>query len=124
MRVRVATRGMRGVLSIPELLQPWQSPWTCFQLVSHKVLRWLVPVMLLLILLGSAVNLRVGIFAFAFGLQAVFYAIVLLSLAWPLHRRCKVLGLPLFFCTLNAAALVSILHVLRRRKFTTWNTVR
>ena len=32
MRVRVGTRGMRGVLSVPELLRPWEHAWTAFQL--------------------------------------------------------------------------------------------
>lgn len=124
MRVRVATRGMRGVLSVPELLQPWRNPWTCFQLVSHKLLRWLVPVMLIFLFIGTAANLRLGVFALAFWVQAAFYAFVLLSLIWPVHLRWRILGLPLFFCTLNAAALLSMLEVLRGQKFTTWNTVR
>ncbi|HEY6249067.1 MAG TPA: glycosyltransferase family 2 protein, partial [Candidatus Angelobacter sp.] len=43
MRVRVITRGMRGLLSVPELLKPWKYPWIAFQLFSHKILRWMVP---------------------------------------------------------------------------------
>src|SRR5205807_946171 len=53
MRVRVVTRGMRGLLSVPDLFQPWKHPWVCFQLVSHKVLRWLVPVFLFVLLAAS-----------------------------------------------------------------------
>jgi uncharacterized protein (DUF2062 family) len=42
----------------------------------------------------------------------------------PLHRQWKPLGIPLFFCTLNAAALVSMLEICRGRKYVTWQTVR
>jgi len=43
MRVRVVTRGVRGILSVPDLLNPARYGWVSFQLISHKVLRWLVP---------------------------------------------------------------------------------
>lgn len=124
MRVRVATRGMRGLLSVSELLRPWRHPWIAFQLFSHKILRWTVPLLLILIFLGSAANLQILPFRVAFALQALFYSFVLFSLAFPLHRRWKVLGIPLFFCTLNAAALVSMFKMLRGHRFTTWETVR
>src|SRR6267154_3457075 len=52
MRVRVVTRGIRGLLSVPTLLEPWRFGWVSFQLWSHKILRWLVP-FFLLTLLGS-----------------------------------------------------------------------
>jgi glycosyltransferase involved in cell wall biosynthesis len=124
MRVRVATRGMRGLLSVPELLQPWRNPWVSFQLVSHKILRWMVPILLIVIFIGCAANLGLPAFRAAFLLQFLFYSFVLLSMVLPVHRYCKLLGIPLFFCTLNAAALVSILQVLRGQRFTTWETVR
>lgn len=124
MRVRVGTRGMRGLLSVPELLQPWRHPWTAFQLFSHKVLRWAVPILLIFVFAGSAANLHSPAFRLAFILQALFYAFVLLSLVYPVHRRWRLLGLPLFFCTLNTAALISMIEVFRGNKFTTWETVR
>jgi hypothetical protein len=124
MRVRVGTRGMRGVLSVPELLRPWEHPWTAFQLMSHKILRWLVPFFLILVFAGSALNLRLPLFQLLFALQVLFYGFGLASLLWPLHRRWKLLGIPLFFCTLNAAAFVSVFQVWRGQKFTVWETVR
>jgi cellulose synthase/poly-beta-1,6-N-acetylglucosamine synthase-like glycosyltransferase len=124
MRVRVATRGMRGLLSVPHLLQPWRNGWTSFQLFSHKLLRWMVPVFLILLFAGSAANLDVTLFRLLFAAQVLFYGVCLFNLLIPLHRRWKLLGIPLFFCTLNAAALVSILEVLRGHKFTTWDPIR
>lgn len=124
MRVRVATRGMRGLLSVPQLLQPWRNGWTSFQLLSHKLLRWMVPVFLILLFAGSAANLNTVPFRLLFAAQALFYAVCVFNLLFPLHRRWKMLGIPLFFCTLNAAALVSMLQVLRGNKFTTWEPIR
>ena len=59
-----------------------------------------------------------------FSLQIAFYFVALTSLLFPLPQRWKVLGVPLYFCTLNAAAFISVIEVLRGRKYITWETVR
>ncbi|HOL73217.1 MAG TPA: glycosyltransferase family 2 protein [Bryobacteraceae bacterium] len=124
MRVRVATRGIRGVLSFPELLDPLRRPWISFQLVSHKLLRWQVPVMLIAIFVSNAVLYRQPLFTLLLALQLAFYATALLTLAVPLHKHFKPLGLPMFFCTLNAAALMGWIQVFRGEKYAVWETVR
>ncbi len=35
MRVRVITRGIRGLLSVPDILKPWKFGWIAFQLLSQ-----------------------------------------------------------------------------------------
>jgi cellulose synthase/poly-beta-1,6-N-acetylglucosamine synthase-like glycosyltransferase len=124
MRVRVVTRGMRGLLSVPDLFKPWKHPWISFQLVSHKVLRWLVPVFLLVAVLANVALISRPFFAFTLGVQALFYLLALFARYVPIHRTWKVLGVPLFFCTLNAAALVSLFKLLRGQKYTVWQPVR
>jgi cellulose synthase/poly-beta-1,6-N-acetylglucosamine synthase-like glycosyltransferase len=124
MRVRVVTRGIRGVLSVPELLNPVKRPWIAFQLLSHKLLRWTVPVLLILIFGASVALIRRPVFQIALTLQLAFYATALLTLRFPLHKRWKPLGIPLFFCTLNTAALVGLIEILRGNRYTVWETVR
>ena len=124
MRVRVVTRGVRGILSVPDLLNPLKYGWVSFQLISHKVLRWLVPFFLLLLFAGNAVVWNHRWYGVLFTLQIAFYGFALLTLLIPLHRMWKPLGIPLYFCTLNAAALRSILEVMRGRKYVVWETVR
>jgi cellulose synthase/poly-beta-1,6-N-acetylglucosamine synthase-like glycosyltransferase len=124
MRVRVATRGMRGILSVPDLLKPWKHPWISFQLTSHKILRWLVPCFALTLFATSIGLAQNPIFKFFAALQAVFYAVAILSILLPLHRKWKPLGVPLYFCTINAAALVSLVQVFRGKKYVVWETVR
>ena len=124
MRVRVVTRGIRGMLSVPGLLNPVKYGWVSFQLISHKVLRWMVPFFLLLLLATNAMVWNQPWYAMLFALQIVFYGFALLTLLVPLHRMWKPLGIPLYFCTLNAAALRSIIEVIRGRKYVVWETVR
>ncbi len=124
MRVRVVTRGMNGILSVSDLLLPWKYGWVSIQLLSHKVLRWLVSVFLILLFLSSALLYQHPLFRALLLLQAVFYLAAMLSLVFPLHQRFKLLGIPLYFCTLNAAALCSMVELARGRKYATWQTVR
>jgi hypothetical protein len=124
MRVRVATRGMRGVLSVPQLLKPWQRPWVAFQLFSHKLLRWSVPILLAILFLANLLLLRHTVFQILLAVQLAFYGCALLTLRFPLHRQWKLLGIPLYFCTLNGAALVGIVEIIRGQHYTVWETVR
>ncbi|HEX4602554.1 MAG TPA: glycosyltransferase family 2 protein [Candidatus Angelobacter sp.] len=124
MRVRVVTRAMRGLLSVSDLLQPWKFAWPAFQLWSHKIMRWMVPLFLIVLFAANSMLLDVPLYRAALGLQLFFYAAAVLNMLLPLHRQWKPLGIPLFFCTLNAAALVSMIEICRGRKYVTWQTVR
>ena len=124
MRVRVVTRGIRGLLSVPGLLNPGKYPWVALQLISHKVLRWLVSFFLILLFLSNAALASRPLYFELFTLQILFYLLALLSRIVPVHRHMKLLGIPLYFCTVNIAALFSIFEVFRGRKYTVWETVR
>ena len=124
MRVRVVTRGMRGVLSVSELLNPWKWGWVSFQLWSHKVLRWLVPFFLIVLFASNSLLVQIPFYRSALLLQVAFYFLTLSALVLPLQRLWKPLGIPLYFCTLHAAALLSVLQILRGRKYVVWETVR
>jgi cellulose synthase/poly-beta-1,6-N-acetylglucosamine synthase-like glycosyltransferase len=124
MRVRVVTRAMRGLLSVSDLLKPWKFAWPSFQLWSHKIVRWMVPLFLIALLASNAALLESPFYRLTLAMQLFFYVAALLNILLPLHRQWKPLGIPLFFCTLNAAALVSMLEICRGRKYVTWQTVR
>ena len=124
MRVRVGTRGIRGILSVPTLLNPFKYGWVSFQLISHKVLRWLVPLFLIMVLIGSGALWHQPSYRALFLLQCAFYAFGLLTLVVPLHRAWKPLGIPSYFCTVNAAAFCSVLEAVGGRKHVVWETVR
>jgi len=124
MRVRVVTRAMRGLLSVSDLLEPWKFSWPAFQLWSHKVLRWMVPLFLITLFAANLLLLDSPLYRVALAAQLLLYGAAIVNLLVPLHRKWKPLGIPLFFCTLNAAALVSMIEICRGRKYVTWQTVR
>jgi cellulose synthase/poly-beta-1,6-N-acetylglucosamine synthase-like glycosyltransferase len=125
MRVRVTTQGIHGLAGAGSMLWFSHGFWLTFQLISHKGLRYFLPVPLLTLLVSSAVlavnHPWIGALFLA---QAAFYGLALLALLVPFKRFGKLLNLPLYFCTGNAAVVMSAFAALRGDKFAVWETVR
>jgi cellulose synthase/poly-beta-1,6-N-acetylglucosamine synthase-like glycosyltransferase len=124
MRVRVATRGMMGLLSVPQLLLPWKYPWIAFQLWSHKISRWSIPLLLACLFVGSLFLAPRPEFLMLLFIQLLFYGWALASLVIPGLRHSRILSLPLYFCIINMAFLLGIVHAVRGRQFNVWQPVR
>jgi cellulose synthase/poly-beta-1,6-N-acetylglucosamine synthase-like glycosyltransferase len=126
-KTRVITRGLRGVLVMRELLNPFRYGFYALQLFSHKVLRRLVVFPLLLLLFLSPLLWSRGLFyQLATLAQVAFYGCGLVGLLFGEHRigRLKIFTIPFFFCMVNAAALLATLNVLRGRRIDFWEPQR
>ncbi len=134
-KVRLMTRGLRGVLLRKRLLNPWRYGFYALVLFSHKVLRRLVPVFLLLLFVTSLlVSLLVSLPASSGGAlyssaavaQVLFYALA--GAGYVLRRtrvgQKKYLALPFFYCLANAAALVALIQVIRGQHIALWQPQR
>ena len=112
-KVRIVAGAFRELLRGGLLPGPrqWQLLWS---FLSHKLLRWLVPWFLLAILLCSAIRAgREGpTFATAMLLvpQIAFYACALIGATRPNARWPAIIGVPFYFCMVNAAAWVGSLR--------------
>lgn len=125
MRVRVAVRGMRGMLFMRKLFNPFRYGFVSYQLWGHKVMRWLVPVFMVLAFLSNLMLLGEPFYNVAFVLQLGLYGLAALAALFaPFNVRLLPLSLPLYFVTVNWAALVAMGRVLRGYKAVTWETVR
>lgn len=121
MRVRVVSRALTGLASVDGIMSPWPHLWLALQLWSHKLLRWAVPLLLLVLLLSSSLLLERPFYGIVFAVQMAFYATALLTALAPiLSRRWRILNLPLYFCTVNAAAVGGFVQFLRGRRYTIW----
>lgn len=125
-RARVITRGLRGAFRMPALLNPLRHPWFATLLWSHRVLRWLVPVFLLILLAASLVLAgRGAIYGLALAGQLAVYGAGLL--AFLLERaRVRVPGafIPLYFCVVNLAPLLALAWLARGERKVVWETGR
>ena len=106
----------------------WNQPGLWAGYLSHKVLRWIGPWLLVLALLANATvvaaaaewDARTWFFAALLGLQGLFYALA--ALGWMLRRRTlpRVVSLPFYFCLGNAAAAAGFFKWLLGKQSVTW----
>jgi cellulose synthase/poly-beta-1,6-N-acetylglucosamine synthase-like glycosyltransferase len=125
MRIRVISRGMYGLLYMKQLFNPLHHGFVSFQLISHKLLRWLVPLSMVLMFTANLALLGRPFYTATFIAQAAFYAMALTG--WIGERwnvKLKVFSLPLYFSTVNIASVISLVKTLRGYKAVTWETVR
>lgn len=126
-RVRLITMGLRSTALRWRLLNPLRYGFYSVVLFTHKVLRRVVPVSLLLMLAAAfALRDRSDLYWGAFAAQSAFYAMAACGLV---ARRTsvggsKLLYVPFFFCMANAAALISLFNFLRGHRIVSWNPQR
>ncbi|HEV8335075.1 MAG TPA: glycosyltransferase family 2 protein [Candidatus Polarisedimenticolia bacterium] len=93
-----------------------------FQIISHKVLRWMVPLFLTGIFVACLAGGGGPFWSSLLGLQALFYAMALAG--WILESRGRALPkqifLPYYFCAVNAASVKGIADFLRGRHPVVW----
>jgi glycosyltransferase involved in cell wall biosynthesis len=126
-KVRVMTRGLNGVIIRRELLDPRRHGFYALQLLSHKVLRRLMAIPLI-VLAASATALwrRSPFYAAAAAAQVSLYLVGVLGLLAGRRPRArgKLVAAPTFFVLVNAASLQALLNVVRRRDIARWEPGR
>jgi cellulose synthase/poly-beta-1,6-N-acetylglucosamine synthase-like glycosyltransferase len=126
MRVRIIAQTLTDLWRHRALLNPLRGGFFSIQLLSHKVLRYLVPFFLIIIFLTSA-GLAVQSFFYAIFLagQMLFYLAALVG--WLLERRGVTLGplvLPAYFVLANLAAVLAFYQFLRGERYAHWEPNR
>lgn len=126
-KVRITTRGLRAVILRRELLNPMRYGFYALQIFSHKVLRRLVVIPLLIMLLVSPFLWTQGWFYQAALLaQVVVYGCGLLGLAFGDSRwgRSKLFAIPFFFCMVNWASFLAAWNIVRGHRIERWEPQR
>jgi hypothetical protein len=108
------------------MLNPLKSGFYAVQLISHKLLRYAVPVFLALILFSTAVLAAHSIFySLIFLFQTAFY--LMAFAAWLLERsgvKLGILAMPLYFVLANIASVIAFYKFLRGERYTRWEPIR
>lgn len=125
-KVRIVNRAVRALFRMRRLMNPLRYGFFSVQLVSHKLLRWMVPLMLLALLALNVALVDAGrIYQLVLAAQSALYSLALLG--HMLRRRRlmpAVLSVPYYFCLVNVASAIGMLDALRGRTYTTWTTAR
>jgi glycosyltransferase involved in cell wall biosynthesis len=130
MRVRVIVRTINALVRRAQMLNPFRFGFFSFQLWSHKVLRYLVPE-LLLGLFASGLYLALSDLpaapfyrAFTIGELALYLAAAVGWVRQRLGLRLPLVHIPFYFVVVNLAALWALVLYLRGERKVTWTTVR
>ena len=120
-RVRIVVQDALSLFAlIPRLLKPLRI-LPVIMLISHKLLRWLVPFFLLWLLVLNLFLVRQAFYCWVLALQSLFY--LLAFTCFLLQKKKWKLGflyIPFYFCLVNSASLIGMLKALSGATMSTW----
>jgi len=126
MRVRIIAQTFTDLWRHRAMLNPFHSGFYAVQLLSHKVMRYLVPFFLVALCVASAVLAPVWIFyRVILTVQLAGYAWAVL--AWMLDRvgiRSRLLAFPQYFVLANVASVIALYKFLRGERYARWEPIR
>ncbi len=128
---RIVNRSMRAVLKVPATLNPFRVGWFAPQLLAHKVLRWLCPIFLLLMLVSAAIlaanEVKRGDVGWTYTvlslLQLLGYGLASLYVI-PGFRRVRLVYVAYYFLLVNVASAMGLLLLASGRAIGVWKPER
>jgi len=126
-KVRIGVANFVGLNEIKKLLSPkWK--FVAFALWSHKVIRWIVPVLMILGLVANFGLIFISassIYIVTFWLQVLFYTLA--AIGYVLDRNnisAGIFGYPYFFVTMHLALLIGFIQFLQNKRQPMWKVYR
>lgn len=124
---RIVNRSIRGLMRVREVMNPQRTGFFALEVISHKLLRWLIPLFLAMGVAGSALLAMQG-----YGLfwLVTLGSAVLVGLAYLGAREQDKASLPVwksvpyYFVMVNLYAVRGILKALQGETQVTWNSAR
>lgn len=120
-KVRVTNHSVRALVGLGRGLVA--SGFYSVELVSHKLLRHLVPFLLIPLFVSSVIlALRSPLFGVVLGLQVLFCAAALLGFALRTRRpgSARLVAVPYYFCLVNLAAFLGVLSIMLGTRVSAW----
>ena len=122
---RIISRSIYSLRVHNHLLNPFRSGLLFFELLSHKVLRWLTPVFAVIVFIFTALLSLNGLYTSFFVVQTVFYALGLLGFMFKNQNNWPTLFFtPYYFCLLGYASIQGILDFLKGKSSVIWEPIR
>ena len=124
-KIRIAAGGIQSILRLKSLFNPFKYPVLSFQYISHRVLRWTItPILLILVFLLNIVlatrpggNFYVAILVS----QIMFFLLAITGTILEKRQiRIKALFIPYYFCVMNYAVLMGIVRYFTTKQSAVW----
>lgn len=124
-KVRIAAGGIQSIIRLKKAANPFRHPVLTFQYISHRVLRWTItPVLLILAFVLNGLILLDAppeFYVYLFIAQVVFYILSLAGMYFESRNiRIKSAFIPFYFCMMNYAVLAGILRYFRNNQSAAW----
>ena len=125
-RVRIIAQTLADLWRNRDVLNPFRKGFYAVQLLSHKVMRYLVPLFLIVLLITSGLlAFRNLFYAAIFIAQVGFYLAAAASAVMVrLGINSRLLALPQYFVITNVACLIALFKLLRGERYIKWEPVR
>jgi biofilm PGA synthesis N-glycosyltransferase PgaC len=128
-KVRIAAGGIQSILRLRTLLNPFKFPVLSFQYISHRVLRWTITPLCMII--AFILNFVILFYSPAYVYKLMYLAQLLIYTAalfgWLFERKeikVKVLFIPFYFCMMNYAVLAGIVKFASNKQSAAWDKAR
>ncbi|HTH52232.1 MAG TPA: glycosyltransferase family 2 protein [Pyrinomonadaceae bacterium] len=126
MRVRVISQTFADLWRNRDMMNPLKSGFFAVELISHKLLRYAVPLMLAALLVCSfLLDHSSLVYAAAIAGQTAFYGMAIV--AWLLERagvKLSILAMPLYFVLANLAAVIAFYKFVMGERYARWEPIR
>ncbi|MBU2875247.1 glycosyltransferase family 2 protein [Marinobacter salexigens] len=124
---RIVNRSIRGLMRVGQVMNPAKSGVFAFEVISHKLLRWLIPLFLLTGVAGSVILAFAGIGLFQL-ISAGAMLMLVLTLVGHLSKNRNQLPVwvatPYYFVMVNGYAVRGIVKALQGQTQVTWSSAR
>ncbi len=126
-KIRIAAGGIQSVVRLSPLLNVFRHGMLSFQYISHRVLRWTItPLMLLVALISNALLIHVHpVYLYLIAAQGLFYVAALLG--WYLENRkikLKLLFVPYYFFIMNYAVYLGFFRYIKKQQNVNWERAK
>ncbi|MBF0217286.1 MAG: glycosyltransferase family 2 protein [Candidatus Omnitrophica bacterium] len=125
-KARIVRGGINVLVRLRRTLDPRKDPKLAFQLISHKVFRWMTPFFLVTLLAANAASRGKGaVYDMALAAQIAMYLFAALGyLMRYSSARIRIFNIAFHFCVLNAAAAAGIYKFLKGEREARWEPIR
>lgn len=123
-KMRTILRGLHSIRNNYHVINPFKYGMLSIQIISHKLLRWFVPIALLGLFICSLLQMNQQVLIFStFILQVIFYFMALIG--WVLQKFSsphsnKLIDTSFYFCLVNFASFMAIYNFLRGKNIIRW----
>jgi cellulose synthase/poly-beta-1,6-N-acetylglucosamine synthase-like glycosyltransferase len=119
-RVRIGSGNYQSLVRLSKAFSP-QNGWRLFTFVSHKVLRWVTPHLMVILLLSNIILVQQTLYRILLGLQIVMYCTSFAIIRHDLVKRTpKILAFVAFFVSMNVALGHGFLRYICRKSEGRW----